>query len=234
MGTPNLPRHAPMTSRESFPSRITQSLLAGARVQNRVRTFGGFTLDMELVAIDGLVGAARLGGLEKGPVSALAGALAELPPRIKADLIEMEGICADYAESLAQSAYVALRHRSLAMALEAIDQGDAENLNLTHLRANAHRKVQEFEDSLFAARGALRRVRAKLRDFEATVRSAQYVGNYMSIEAASLEGGAGNFTSLAEEIHRQAGRLAEVLDALFGDANKSELLMMNRTGGIAA
>lgn len=227
-----------MDTKDSFPSTLIQSLLSGSQVQNRVRTFGDFTLDMELVAVDGLVGAARLGGLQKGPVSALAGALAELPPRIKSDLAEMEAICSGYATALANSAYVALRHRSMAQALRMMEKHEGES----ECRDSCIKLVREvqrarqlaFEDSLFQARGALRQVRAKLRDFEAIVRSAQYVGNYMSIEAAALEDGNGNFTSLAGEIHRQAVRLAEVLDALFGDANKSELLMTNRNGGLAA
>jgi hypothetical protein len=227
-----------MASTDSFPSILIQSLLSGSQVQNRVRTFGDFTLDMELVAVDGLVGAARLGGIKKGPVSALAGALAELPPRIKSDLAEMEEICTSYARALASSAYVALRYRSLHEAAQIIRAEDLESdrtaRNLKILEEHMRASQITFEDSLFQARGALRRVRAKLRDFEAIVRSAQYVGNYMSIEAAALEDGDGNFTSLAGEIHRQAVRLAEVLDALFSDANKSELLMPNRNGGLAA
>lgn len=227
-----------MDSKETFPSTLIQSLLSGSQVQNRVRTFGDFTLDMELVAVDGLVGAARLGGIKKGPVSALAGALAELPPRIKSDLAEMEGICTSYARALASSTYVSLRYRviqeGLKLAARNADESPQRQANIKVLEEHQRSSQLGFEDSLFQARGALRRVRAKLRDFEAIVRSAQYVGNYMSIEAASLEGGDGNFTSLAEEIHRQAFRLAEVLDALFGDANKSELLMTNRKGGLAA
>ena len=227
-----------MSNDSYFPSQLIQALYAGAMVQNRVRTFGGFTLDIELVAIDGLVGAARLGGAEKGPVSALAQALAELPPRIKTDMKEMEGICGSYAKALAQCAYAALRFGSLKKAYLIAEascaKSDLTKANLAKLRAKLTTSVDDFEEHMFHARGALRRVRGKLRDFESIVRSSQYVGNYMSIEAASLEDGAGSFSNLAAEIHKQSQRLADVLELLFSDADRSELTMTSRRAGLAA
>jgi len=227
-----------MATKESFPSTLIQSLLSGSEVQNRVRTVGDFTLDMELVAVDGLVGAARLGGIQKGPVSALASALAELPPRIKTNLAEMEVICLGYARALSASAYIALRyqsHKDGLAAMRAEGKSDALSLtNIKHVEELQRSYHLAFEESLFEAREALRSVRAKLGDFEAIVRSVQHVGSYMAIEAAALEDGSGNFTSLAGEIHRQALRLADVLGALLDDTNNSELLMTNRNGGLAA
>jgi hypothetical protein len=227
-----------MSTANPFPSSLIQALLAGSGVQNRVRTFGDYTLDIELVAIDGLVGAARLGGAEKGPVSALALALAELPPRIKSDLAAMDVLCSEFGRALSNCAFAALRVTSLRKAYKmavALDRsGETWESNLSKMRNREAQRMESYEDLVFQARGALRRVRSKLRDFEYIVRSSQYVGNYMSIEAASLQDGAESFGNLAAEIHKQSQRLAEVLDQLFSDADRSELAMSSRRGGIAA
>lgn len=233
------------TSLLELNQRVNQVFGVCVEVQNSARPLQELAFQMELLARNGVVHAAKLGRDEGGSLGVLTQFLSELPSAIEPIVASVDERCRSVAESIAHCTHVIRIYALEVQALLDIARRhgirtddpaykDGRDLpRLCHSLAHAplsvpeRRSVQAISDRIRPnveevqeltrrAHGRIQEVRVLLDDLRATARTARYISQCVRIEVARIRGDADRFVSFGDRV----SATVDVLESRLGELGR--------------
>lgn len=102
---------------DKYMNDITQVFSIGVDVLNGARSLKGISLDLKLLAINGIVQAAKIGSNQGQSLITLSGFLSDLPIQIAPELVELEQTTAVFARQLTICSITVRRFLNYSVAL---------------------------------------------------------------------------------------------------------------------
>ena len=232
-------------------------------VQNIARPLARLANQMELLARNGVVHAAKL-DLDLGrPLSVLTSFLSELPDKIEPNIANVEQTGGDLAAAVAECTSririyymqvealldIARRHdvriphrRYTAVAdLDALEAGLMEARLLPSERRSVSITVQRARENLAmvarlveGAQTHIETVRTCLEELRRAARMSRYVSQCVRVEVSQVSGQSGRFTSFADQVASTVDVLEERLNALGHLSRDGKSLLATLAEGVTA
>ena len=232
-------------------------------VQNTARPLARLASQMELLARNGVVHAAKL-DLDLGrPLSVLTSFLSELPDQIGPIVADIERTCGELALAVADSTHrIRVYYLQIETLLNLAERSKAQVPHrrytsigdLEELAANLAKSQLSPTESQAArairtrARGNLvavyrlvagsqkhiEAVRASIEDLRRTTRMSRYVSQCVRVEVSQVSGQAGRFTSFADQVASTVDVLEERLNALGNMSRDGRSLLGALAEGVSA
>ena len=232
-------------------------------VQNTARPLARLASQMELLARNGVVHAAKL-DLDLGrPLSVLTSFLSELPDQIGPIILDIERTCGDLAMSVAECTH---RIRIYYLQVEALlNIADRKGVKVPHRRYTTTKDLEDLAGCLAQAEltptelqaGSVIRARARqnlitvhrlvagsqkhveavrlsIEDLRRTTRMSRYVSQCVRVEVSQVSGQAGRFTSFADQVASTVDVLEERLNALGNMSRDGRSLLGALADGVNA
>ncbi len=223
--------------------RVNQVFGVCVEVQNSARPLKELAFQMELLARNGVVHAAKLGRDQGGSLGVLTQFLSELPSAIEPLVADIDHRCRKVAGAISHCTHVirvyglevqalldiARRHglsgddvafrsgRDLSRLTRALSRAPltvTERRSVSAIAARVEPHVQEVQRLTHEAHGSIQEVRLLLDDLHATTRTARYISQCVRIEVARIQGDAERFVSFGDRVAATVDVLEERLTAL--------------------
>ena len=232
-------------------------------VQNTARPLARLASQMELLARNGVVHAAKL-DLDLGrPLSVLTSFLSELPDQIGPIITSVENTCGELAIAVADCTnrirvyYLQVRtllniaerhgaripHRrytttadldELSACLEGLPLSDSERDSVGLIVDRARDNLKTVAQLVEGAQTHIETVRASLEELRRTARMSRYVSQCVRVEVSQVSGQAGRFTSFADQVASTVDVLEERLNALGNLSRDGRSLLGALAEGVSA
>ncbi len=232
-------------------------------VQNTARPLARLANQMELLARNGVVHAAKL-DLDLGrPLSVLTSFLSELPDQIGPIVSDIERTCGELAKAVAESTSririyylevqtlldiaarcrVEVEHRrytttadldALKACLTAVELAPSEMRAVDTIHRRARGNLMAVAQLVNGSQKYIEEVRACIDELRRTTRMSRYVSQCVRVEVSQVSGQAGRFTSFADQVASTVDVLEERLNALGNLSRDGRALLGALAEGVSA
>ena len=215
-----------------FKRDINQLFGICVDIMNTGRSLQLLSSSMQILAINGVAQAAKVGGGKGRPILALVEILNRTPSEIKPEVETIERLCAQLAQLTAQSSNIVWRYYQLITSVLAdrrlpshlpfttpeditrlmtdpsFQLGEPlERVNRGSIAAICQTNLTELHARLSEALGCLNETRRALHGLKMIGLTARYMAFCIASEAAALEEAGMNFKTLAAEIRHVVDEL---------------------------
>lgn len=227
---------------KTISSDITELFGIGANILNLARSLGSISWDLKLLALNGIVQAAKTGKKRGQSLITLSGFLSGLPSQIAPELLELEAIATQLSRQTTYSTMTIRRnnvYKGIAKKIFLLSENakqfdykksienknnkeninrlrlsDIQKQNLEYLSHFNNDSNVKINELLEEAIFSIRRAKIKIEKVQRHGFSATYMGSCLSIEAAYLTDNKANFIALVDNIKSIIERLDGILEQI--------------------
>ncbi len=237
-----------------YKSDIMKVFNIGISVLNTARSLKSISLDLKLLAINGIVQAARLGDEKGKSLITLSDFLSDLPSQIEPELTDLEDLTSKLATEITISTIALQRLIMYSVSLENIINKNLESLDGFNIYSSGQLEKIESRNELQNTDEVLRgniiylagvnlslinKLNVLLRQSKTTISNsrnkmdrirrngfiANYMGSNISVESAYLSGSRQSFVGLVENITQMVSALNRSLDEIMERINHGDMLL---------